>query len=571
MDFLRTELSRRNFLTASARGMAGMAVGVHAMHTHVAAIFRGTHGSAAPDSLIPDPLPPDQLRALALVAMDAARGAGAEFADIRIGTQRRVLVYADWYGGSSVAISTGYGVRAWVGGTWCFQYGNVFTADAVAATARSAVAAAQRSAKINVELDAHRRARLTLAGSPFNTDWASVPVVTGAWSIPVAIDPFTVPIDDYQRVLNSLSDVTTPPGVYRSAHALGWNLQWRAETRVFASTAGSLVTQDTLCGGLSTQGLGSLPPDGSPSVFMQIPNSNERCAGFESALRPELPAQLRELHDRVERWRELPFRPFGDVGRFPVVFDGCTMAGAFGNTVSVALDGDRVSGLEADAAGGTFLSPAGDILNAQTPTFSPLVSARVGRRMPSPMAVQWDDDGVVPDDYTVIDRGRVVDYHTTRETAPMLAGWYQRRGRPVRSHGSCVATTPASVPCGTGGHLTLQPGSSSRSIDDLTRDITHGFLIINGGAGGSPGLSEGYVGRRMDTTMVEIQRGRPVARTAVQLRFRTQKLLTKDLLALGDDTTMGTTSVQAWKGIPWQATTQYVTAPAALAKEVEVY
>jgi len=565
-------ITRRQFLNTSAHTVAGLSVGAQAMQRFAIEIPPGArHRRTSPNMWLPEPIPPDQLRECALIAMNAAREAGAEFADVRIGVQRGILVYGEIFGGRTQAeLALGYGVRAWVDGTWSFQYGNVFTPDAIAATARSAVASARRSAKINVQLATHRQAKLMAATRAMLVDWAPTPVVTGTWNVPVAIDPFTVPIDDYQRLIGSLADAILPANIYRTASARGWNLQWRTETRVFASMAGSLVTQTTMCGGLSTQGLAKLPPNGSPSVLRQIPETDRQCSGFESVMDPKLPNQLRQLHDEVRRWRELPLRPFDEVGRYPMVFDGRTMASVVGNTVSAALDGDRVSSIEADASGGTFLSPAEDILNAANPTFSPLLSARVGRTLPSPMAVQWDDDGVVPEEYIVLDRGRVVDYHTTRETAPMLAEWYQQHGKPIRSHGCAVAPTPASVPAGSGGHLAVVPAPERAGLDDLVCEMTHGFLILSGAAGGSPGLSEGNIGRDLDCVMVEVRRGVPVARTGLFLQFKTPKLLNKDLVALGDATTVGTDSIQTWKGIPWQEITQFATAPAALVKDVEI-
>jgi predicted Zn-dependent protease len=184
--------------------------------------------------------------------------------------------------------------------------------------------------------------------------------------------------------------------------------------------------------------------------------------------------------------------------------------------------------------------------------------------------VQWDDDGVTPEPYTVIDQGRVVDFHTTRETAPLLASWYERHGRPVRSHGGSVASTPENVPSGSGGHLTVAASPQTASLDDLMREISHGFLVINGSVGSSPGLTMGQILNRSDGLMVEIRHGVSVARTNVRMQFTTQSILGKNLRALGDATTTDSMEVSASKGIPWQGVSQWVTAPAALCDSVDV-
>jgi len=518
---------------------------------------------------LPDPPPAEQLRTLASIAMDAARAAGAEQADIRIGVQRRVVAYGG-SGGPGVGMAFGYGVRAWHQGTWSFQHGNVLTPDAVAATARSAVAGARIYAGVNTRLASHRRA--SGGDVPESVEWAQMPVATGIWRMPVVIDPFTVPVDDYQRVLDSLTVFTSSDDVwYESlAHALAYALSWQAETRVFASTAGALVTQETMVGGISLQATATLPPFERSELFLHQPQYETVCGGFETALRAEIPGEVQRLYDTAVRWEELPFRQFQEVGRFPVVFDGTTMAGIIGSTIGRALDGDRVSGIEADASGGSFLAPAEQALRADKPQFSPLLGMTSHRQLPSPMAVRWDDDGVMPEPYTLLERGRVVDFHTTRETAPILAAWYAQHGRPLRSHGGALASTPASVPLGCGGHSVVAAASGSAGVEDLMREISHGFLLVNGAVGASPGLTTGVVSPRIDGFAVEIRHGVPVSRTNLNLQFATQPLLNKNLVALGDAGTVRTTEVTAYKGIPWQPVTECVTAPAALCNDVDV-
>jgi TldD protein len=561
-------VTRRHFLATGAAAAFGMRATAMAVHAVMVPYSRAT-GRSSPQAWLPDPPPVDQLRALARVAVDAARSSGADFADVRIGIQRHVRFY-----GTSSAMyawrNVGYGVRAWRGDTWSFQHGNVLTTDAVAATARSAAEGARRYAAVNAQLAARHGGHGGDVGGAVTASWAAAPQVTGAWRVPVQIDPFDVPIDDCQRVLDSLKDFTLPKSVWRNAFSVGYVLEWRAETRVFASSEGSLVTQDTMCGGLNIQSTATLLAPHPTEVFLHQTDFSQVCAGFETVLRPEVRAHIQQLYDTAVRWEELPIRPFQDVGRFPVVFDGQTAARIIGNTLDCALDGDRVTGVEADASGGSFLMPPLDILAASEPLFSPHLTARVSRALPSPLAVQWDDDGVAPEPYTVVDRGRVVDFHTTRETAPALVSWYQRLGRPVRSHGGALALAPTSVPSGSGGHLTVAPAVGTMPLDDLSRAIDHGFLVINGAAGASPSLTAGLVNPQIDGLMLEIRRGVPVARTAVKMQFATKTILGKNLTALGDAGTAGTATIEMEKGIPWQLVTQMVTAPAMLCQDVEI-
>jgi len=506
----------------------------------------------APSAFLPDNPDPALFQQLARVAMDAARGAGAEFADIRIGAARALRV-APLPSGATVELLVSYGIRARVQGTWGFQYGSVLTTDAVVATARSAVEGATRYAATNRVLGTQRITAL-----------APAPRVQGEWRAPVIVDPFTVSLDDHYRMLASLTESTAP--VYRNRPVTDGGFAWDAETRVFASTDDSLVTQYFMKGGHGVWGGARMPdhPTDFPTVLR--PNALEASGGFELVTRPGLVDDVLAGMDEVTRLRELRVRPFLDVGRFPVVFDGTTFASLVGETLGLALDAERALGLEADASGTTFLTPPLDIVAAPEPACSPLLTITSDRKLPSSMAAGWDDEGVAPEPYTLIDRGHVVDYHTTRETAPALAEWYARRGRPLRSHGGTVATRPTSVPTSAFGMLRVAPATSPMTVYDLAKEISHGFIVRGGMSRAEAGLSLATV----YGMMVEIQNGKPVARTDVTLKCATKATFQKNLLALGDATTVLPSVVRTPKGIPWEEVTSFINAPAALCRDVDI-
>lgn len=499
-----------------------------------------------------------RLRMLATDAVEAAARAGADFADIRVGVQRTVSVPVYPFS-PRISLTVGYGIRACVNGAWSFQHGNLLTTDAVTTAARNAVAGAHTYAAVNARL-------ARMAGGGAANAWAFTPVVTGEWQAPRQIDPFTVPLDDYHRVLDTFVTTTVP--VHQNVRIGSFALGWRSDVRVFASTDGSLVTQDIVYGGPSINGSADLPDTWGDGVSIDTPAMGPVMGGFETALHADLITHVLYGVDEAIRFRRLPRRPFLGVGRFPVIFGGGAFGQLIGQTASVALDADRVFGLEADASGGSFLAPATDVLGADKPQFSPLLTMRCDRTASSVSHVQWDDDGVVPEPYTLIDHGHVVDYHTTRETAPMLADWYTRHNRPIRSHGGTVATSPASVPLGGGGHVTVDPVELDVGVPDLMRDLAHGFFVRRGGASLDPSLTGGmFTGGDI---VLEIRDGKPVARTNVRLQFATKAVLGVNLVALGDVQSTRTSMITTSKGMPWQTSRQLMTAPAALCKDVDV-
>jgi len=515
-----------------------------------------------PGEWLPDALGAPDLRALAVVAMDAARTQGADFADIRIGVIRSVDV-DPFPMAATVRLSASFGIRAWRNGTWSFAHGNVLTVDAVASAARQAVQRAIAYAKVNGALSAHDGA---VASPPPR----SIPTVaTGVWAVPVAIDPFAVPLDDYQRVLGSFVDLWVAPGIRRNAHATGYTMAWRAETRVYASMAGTLVTQDFMRGGVGVQSTAGLP-GASDRVVLHRPELGNVPAGFEVVLDPNLPTVLQRLREEAVRWRELPLRPYSSVGRVPVLLDGRTTAGVIGATINRALDGDRISGFEADAGGESFLVPDGDAGDTSPTTFSPLLDMVVDRTLPSPAAARWDDDGVLLEPYAVMERGRIVNVHSTCDTEPLIAQSHLLRRVVTPSSGAAVATTPASIPTGSCGHIHVRPAATETDLDDLIREIRHGFLVINGNVDATPGLTGGEISGRLDGVILEVQRGTAVARTPLRLQFRTLPMFQHDILTLGSATTLGTEPVTVMKGMPWRGITTWVTAPAILCKDVDM-
>jgi len=560
-DFARSStpgVTRRTFLASGAVAVAGSIFDpftrrAQGMSAHAPLVLPTTRDARKlpPSAFLPEPPSAERLRQLAVIAMEAAKAAGADFADVRIGMQRTISVVALPYP-PGARLNIGYGVRARVNGTWGFQHGNVLSPDAVAATARGAVAGARRYAAANQRL-----------GYTDATALAPASVVTGEWHGPNEIDPFAVPLDDYYRVLDTITQSTI--GVYRNVRVGNGPLKWTAETRVFASTEGSLVTQYTMRGGPWVQGAVTRPDTGDGAA-MAVEQRWITSGGFEVALVTDWVSYLMTGVEEARKLSELSFRPFRDVGRFPVIFDGASFGSLIGMTVSQAVDADRASGVEADASGGTFLAPPDEILGASAPQFSPLLNVHVDRALPYLNAVGWDDEGIAPEPYTIVDHGRVVDYHTTRTTAPMFADWYAKRGRPLRAHGGAVSPSPTNLPSCTPGHVYVEPATTPVSIEDLAREIQHGFILKGAIAGVESGLTLAMTGG----IALEVQRGKIVGTTQLTFQLATKKFLSGNLVALGGPDTRWTSMVETSHGVPPLAIESPVTAPAVLCKDVDV-
>jgi len=159
------------------------------------------------------------------------------------------------------------------------------------------------------------------------------------------------------------------------------------------------------------------------------------------------------------------------------------MADMLEATLGVATQLDRALGYEANATGTSFIDdPLGMVGELQLA--SPLVTVTANRSAPGQIGtVHWDDDGVTPEPFPLVNAGRLVDMQTTREQAHWLAPYYQKRGLPVRSHGCAAAESALCVPLQHMPNLALAPSAGSASspagtgVEELVASIGKGVFL----------------------------------------------------------------------------------------------
>jgi TldD protein len=248
------------------------------------------------------------------------------------------------------------------------------------------------------------------------------------------------------------------------------------------------------------------------------------------------------------------------------VFDAYATAAIVDGTFGAALELDRALGLEANAAGTSYLAPVEQVLG--TPIASPLVTLTGDRSMPGGVAtVQWDDDGMTPRDFPLITQGVAVDYATSNEHAGTLASWYRRQGMPVTSNGCAAAGDALAMPLIRTPNLTLQPGAVDRSFLDLVAGVDHGIAILGGRVSMDQQQRNG-VG--MSTMAYRITKGKLAGTlTSVAYLFRTPEFW-KGVMAIGGASSAAVRGFTTTKGQPVQTTVHSVRSVAVHVKQVRV-
>ena len=444
-------MRRRDFLVRGGAAVAGLGLAPHGL--------RGLTHASPPAS----PIARDRGRepALAEVALEAARRAGAGYADVRIATNRsqNVSTREQRVTGLSDSETSGIGVRVLVDGTWGFAATRSLEEDAAAAVARRAVAQAR----------ANRVAQLRpVELAPLDGDGG------GTWRSPIELDPFEVPIEEKVDLLFRANAAAL---AVRGARFASSSLSFVREEKFFASTD-DVVTDQTLhrCWprlSVSAVAGGDFQSrDSTPVQPMGL--------GWEYVLRSDLPGNAPLwAEEAVEKLSARSVEP----GRWDLVLLPSHLFLTLHESIAHPTELDRIEGFEANYAGTSFIHPVDQYLGSfrYGPDF---MQVQAERSAPGGLAtVGWDDEGVRPDEYLIVEDGILNDLQTTREQAPWLADWYRSRGRPVRSHGNSYAQSWEDVQFQRMPNVNLLPHPDRDvSLEELVEGVDRGILIEGRGS-----------------------------------------------------------------------------------------
>jgi len=447
--------SRREFIksTSAALGVAGIAP--------LSAGRVATDALIAPHSLRERAIAPEpSITELAAVALDAAKGAGADYADVRFVRNRNqnVSTREQRVSGVSDNETYGFGVRSLVGGCWGFAASRDLTKDEAARVAKQAVAQARanRSALVRP---------VELAPAPV--------VVNGTWKSPIETDPFDVAIEEKVALLLAANQAAL---AVKGARFVNSSMFFLREEKTFASTEGSSTFQVIY----RTEPSMTVTAVGNGDFATRQSNDiAPRGEGYEHVRNSKLLEMAPKwASDAVEKLSAKSV----DVGRYDLVLHPSHLWLTIHESVAHPTELDRAMGYEANYAGTSFVAPPEKVLGTLK-YGSELMNIRGDRTQPGSLsACGWDDEGVKPEEFDIIKKGVFVDYQTTREQAPWLDWYYKKLGKPTRSHGCSYAQTWAAVQFQRMPNVSLLPGDKDLSWEDLIAATDRGIAIIGDGS-----------------------------------------------------------------------------------------
>ena len=445
-------------------------------------------------------------RRLADAGLSAATGAGASYADVRVGRYLRQFVITREANVQNVVNteSIGVGVRVIADGAWGFSATNTMTPEAVAEAARLAVAIARANA-------VNQTQPVQLAPTP------SLGEVS--YRTPIRRNAMEVPIAEKVELLLGVNAAAQAAG----ANFVNSQLFLVNEQKYFASTDGSYIDQDvhriwapfTVTAidmssgkfrsreGLSSpMGLGYEYLDGNAADKLNGPGGIISY-GKSYDMREDAEAAARQAREKLTAKSVEP-------GRYDLVLDPNHLGLTIHESVGHPLELDRVLGYEANFAGTSFAT-----LDKRRDRFrygSEIVNLFADKTQVGSLgAVGYDDEGVETKRWPLVDRGILVDYQCTRDQAHILG--------KTASDGCSYADSWSTVQFQRMPNVSLEPGRTPMSASDMISNVEHGIYIL--GRGSFSIDQQRYNAQFGGTLFYEIKNGQitqPLEDVAYQMR-----------------------------------------------------
>jgi TldD protein len=381
------------------------------------------------------------VRDLCRAAVDAALGAGAEYADARAVLRRNQSVATK--NGRVEALndseSEGIGVRVLVGGAWGFACDRRLSADG----ARDAALRACTFAKA--------------AAGPHSRSLAPVEARTGSHKTPVERDPFELSLAaKVEHCLRAEAALQGPHLVVRQAM-----VRAQREHKVLVSSEGTDVEQElTECGaGIECAATrdGVFQTRSYPSAH--VGSSSQGGWEYVDGLRLEQEAP--RVAEQAEALLTADVCPSMVT---TVVLDADQVALQVHESVGHPTELDRIYGTEASYAGTSFLKPSdlGSLRygsERMNITADPTTPGGLG-------TFGFDDEGVPAERQPVVEAGVLTGFLTSRETAARIG---------AGGGGSMRAEGWNRMPLVRMTNLHLEPGEGT--LEDLLADVSDGLYL----------------------------------------------------------------------------------------------
>ena len=393
------------------------------------------------------PIPSADKKALADAALNAARGRGATYADIRIGRYLNQFISCRDTKVQNITSTESYGsgIRVIANGTWGFAATNDVTPDGVARAAAQAVAIAK-------------------ANSRLQTDPVQLAPQQGfgevTWRTPIRKNAFGA------SFVNSLLFLVNEQKYFASTDGSYIDQDVHRIWPVFVVTAvnqqtGKFETRQSLSApcGMGYEYLDALAADKVPGP-----------AGASSINYRNSYDMVEDAKLAAEQAKAKHTAKSVEAGKYDLVLDPSNLWLTIHESVGHPLELDRVLGYEANYAGTSFAT----LDKWRSGNFqygSPPVTLFADKIQPGSLgAVGYDDEGVKTKRWDLVKNGVLVNYQAIRDQVHVLG---QRE-----SHGCCYGDNWSSIQFQRMPNVSLEPGTAQQTPEQMIAGVEKGIYIV---------------------------------------------------------------------------------------------
>jgi len=395
----------------------------------------------------------EKFPAFADAVLAKAKDLGASFADLHFTQidEESLFVREEMVQGVNASSSLGCSVRVLVDGAWGFAASGEISQPRLLALVESAVAFAKgqggwRARPVEIE---------------------TLPSHTGRWDMPVAVDPFTVSIEEKVERLLGINRAALGKGAsYCNSHVSAVR-----ERKWLANSFGTRIEQSRV----------RIHP--SFSVTLVDPKKGEFASC--NSTRPPRAAGYEHLGEwdaagesalAVEQAKEKMAAPSVKPGKRDLVIAPSNLWLTIHETVGHPTELDRALGYEANFAGTSFCTPDKlDTLQYGSGIVNLYADRTAGGGLST---VMWDDDGVktLGKEFPIVKDGVFRNFQMALGQAAMI-------GREGGSNGCAFADSFDAFPIQRMPNISLQPGRDNAvTAESLIADVEDGIYIDGNGS-----------------------------------------------------------------------------------------
>ncbi len=425
--------------------------------------------SVDPQALLEPGLDISIKKRLADAALNEAKSLGASYADVRLGRylNQFVITREDKVQGLVNTESYGVGVRVLSNGCWGFaSRGDVRNETDMAQVTQKAISMAKANAGLS-----QRAVQLAPQKGLGEISWKT----------PIQKNAFEIPVKEKVEQLLAVNAAALKNG----ANFVNSVLFMINEQKYFASSEGSYIDQDIhrlwptfsvtvidpKTGKFETRDALSAPM-GMGYEYLQS-NPADKITGITTRYNKGYD-MLKDATAAAQQAKQKLTAKSVEAGKYDLVLDPSHTWLTIHESVGHPLELDRVLGFEANFAGTSFVTM--DKLRTKSfPYGSKQVHITADKtEVGSLGAVGYDDEGVPCKQWDLIKEGALVNLQATRDQVHMLG--------ENESLGCSYADSWSRVQFQRMANVSLQPGTTPLSVDDMIKNVKKGIYIIGDGS-----------------------------------------------------------------------------------------